>query len=162
MDPENPNKGVSKVALLRRSNEYVQMLEARVQRRDRAIYSLRDALLGMRERLGEEGGDEIDGFDLDRIDADEKEARGMAYYECMDSDDETGSKGPAKKGRRKSVNTNLGGAGGIAVNNGDEDFVAPVGSGAAKGGRKAVARRSTRKASIGNAGVVEDDMDVAA
>ena len=156
VDPENPNKGVSKVALLRRSNEYVQMLEARVQRRDRAIYSLRDALVGMRERLGEEGGDEIEGLDLDRIDADEKEARGMAYYECMDSDEETTSKS-AKKGRRKSINVGSS-AGGIA---GDEDFVAPNGAGA-KGGRKPVARRSMRKASIGNAGVGEEEnaMDV--
>ena len=178
VDPENPNKGVSKVALLRRSNEYVQILEARVNRRDRAIYALRDALLGMREKFGEEGGDEIDGLDLDRIDADEKEARGLAYYECMDSEDESTTafgkpstsnlksalKGGGTKSRRKSINASGGGASGSGIAVGtDDDFVGPTGTGGTKGGRKPVARRSSRKASIGNAGVGEDDhiaMDV--
>ncbi|WAQ82368.1 hypothetical protein PtA15_2A685 [Puccinia triticina] len=39
-DPSNPNKGMSKVALLRRSNEYILRLKERLKRRDGAIEML--------------------------------------------------------------------------------------------------------------------------
>ncbi|KAA1086197.1 hypothetical protein PGTUg99_019817 [Puccinia graminis f. sp. tritici] len=39
-DPLNPNKGMSKVALLRRSNEYILRLKERLKRRDGAIEML--------------------------------------------------------------------------------------------------------------------------
>jgi len=39
-DPLNPNKGMSKVALLRRSNEYILRLQERLKRRDEAIEML--------------------------------------------------------------------------------------------------------------------------
>ncbi|PLW47359.1 hypothetical protein PCASD_02551 [Puccinia coronata f. sp. avenae] len=43
-DPLNPNKGISKVALLRRSNEYILRLKERLQRRDEAIDKLVNVL----------------------------------------------------------------------------------------------------------------------
>lgn len=77
VDPENPNRGVSKVALLRRSNEYVGTLHDRVDRRDLAIEALRAKLEKLRGQVGEEGGDELEGFDLDALDKDEKKAGTM-------------------------------------------------------------------------------------
>lgn len=40
MDPRFPNKGVSKVALLRKSNAYIAALEKRIRARDEAIRGL--------------------------------------------------------------------------------------------------------------------------
>lgn len=97
LDPENPNKGVSKVALLRRSNEYLEILRERIDRRDMAISALRrqNEELKMRQREmggtlhegeeGEEDGDEdefeIPGLDLDldNIDGDERAAGNLAF-----------------------------------------------------------------------------------
>lgn len=151
VDPENPNKGVSKVALLRRSNEYVGILHERIDRRNGAINLLRDLVYSLKERLGElgdnQGGDELAGIDLDRIDKDEKEAGSMAYYECLDSDEESSAAMPfsKKKGpttaqpRRKSIN---------AISQ-DADFAPTVASGRA--GKPPVARRSTRRATLTSA-----------
>ncbi|KAK4703483.1 hypothetical protein P7C70_g2731, partial [Phenoliferia sp. Uapishka_3] len=144
VDPENPNRGVSKVALLRRSNEYVGMLHDRIDRRDLAIESLRNRLKEARERLGEDGEEEeIEGLDLDNIDRDEKEAGTMAFYECLDSDDEQEVKPKAPRkppaGRRKS-------------NAADAEFKGKVGD-ATKG-----ARRSTRR-SITSVTGAEDDSE---
>ncbi|KDE07511.1 hypothetical protein MVLG_02185 [Microbotryum lychnidis-dioicae p1A1 Lamole] len=91
VDPENPNRGVSKVALLRRSNEYVGMLHDRIDRRDGAIDALRRRIAELRERLGEEDvedDDYIDGFELDALDKDEKKAGNVFFYENLDDDDE--------------------------------------------------------------------------
>ena len=83
VDPENPNRGVSKVALLRRSNEYVGMLHDRIDRRDFAIEALRMRLRDAKSRLGEDDGEEdVDGLDLDNIDRDERAAGTMAFCEC--------------------------------------------------------------------------------
>lgn len=82
IDPDNPNRGVSKVALLRRSNEYMGMLLERVERRDRAIGALRSRMREMREQLGmveDEEEEEFEGLDLDHLDRDEKEAGTMAF-----------------------------------------------------------------------------------
>lgn len=85
IDPENPNKGVSKVALLRRSNEYLDILRDRIDRRDRAISALRSHITQMRAQLGiEELGEdeeEVPGLDLDldNIDKEEKQAGNLAF-----------------------------------------------------------------------------------
>lgn len=77
VDPENPNRGVSKVALLRRSNEFVGTLYDRVDRRDLAIEALRAELERVRAHAGVEGGFNLDGFHLDNLDKDEKQAGTM-------------------------------------------------------------------------------------
>ncbi|KAM0755009.1 hypothetical protein T439DRAFT_127185 [Meredithblackwellia eburnea MCA 4105] len=150
VDPTNPNKGVSKVALLRRSNEYVGMLHDRIDRRDLAIEALRASLREARSRLGETEEAEIDieGLDLDHIDKDERAAGTMAFYENLDSDEEVEPKPkPVRKpppSRRKS--------------NADADFkgkvsgVGPAGSGS---------RRSSRRSNTSLAGM-EDDSESAA
>ena len=81
IDPDNPNRGVSKVALLRRSNEYMGMLLDRVERRDQAIDALRSKMQELKAQLGieETEEDEIPGLDLDNIDRDEREAGTMAF-----------------------------------------------------------------------------------
>ncbi|GAA5918207.1 hypothetical protein JCM1841_005302 [Sporobolomyces salmonicolor] len=112
VDPDNPNKGVSKVALLRRSNEYLDILRERIERRDRAIAALRAQNMMLREqrrkagRCGmqqqeeeqeeqeeeeeeEEGGEndeEVPGLDLDldNIDKEERRAGNLAFYEDLD------------------------------------------------------------------------------
>lgn len=93
IDPDNPNKGVSKVALLRRSNEYLGILRERIDRRDRAISSLRSQLSQLREQFGmEELGEdeeEVPGLDLDldNLDKEEKQAGNLAFYEDLDFDE---------------------------------------------------------------------------
>lgn len=88
-DPDHPNKGVSKVALLRRSNEFLGTLRGRIDRRDDAIAQLRHelaqarALAGMDSREGS-----IDGLNLDDLDEGEEEAGPLEKYENLDSDDE--------------------------------------------------------------------------
>jgi hypothetical protein len=84
-DESNPNKGVSKVALLRRSNEYLDILRERIDRRDRAISALREQLGQLRGMaglgdLGEEE-EEIPGFDLDldALDSEERAAGNLAF-----------------------------------------------------------------------------------
>ena len=85
VDRENPNRGVSKVALLRRSNEYLGILRERIERRDTAISALRDQLLVLREQLGiaelGEEDEEVPGLDLDldHIDKEEKQAGNLAF-----------------------------------------------------------------------------------
>ncbi|GAA6042303.1 hypothetical protein JCM8097_000628 [Rhodosporidiobolus ruineniae] len=104
VDPEAPNKGVSKVALLRRSNEYLGLLRERIERRDRAIQGLRDQLGQMRAlaglpQLGEEE-EEVPGLDvdLDALDKEERAAGNLAFYEDLDFD----AKAPVLLGRKPS------------------------------------------------------------
>ncbi|KAL8283859.1 hypothetical protein RQP46_005291 [Phenoliferia psychrophenolica] len=152
VDPENPNRGVSKVALLRRSNEYVGMLHDRIDRRDFAVEQLRMRLRDARSRLGEdlEEDDVVDGLDLDNIDRDERAAGTMAFYECLDSDDEQEvkpkpqRKPPAGGGRRKSIAA------------ADGEFKGKLPGGATGG-----ARRSTRRSFTSQTGN-EDDSESAA
>jgi len=83
IDPDNPNRGVSKVALLRRSNEYMGMLLERVERRDTAIEALRAKMNELRSQFGiVEDDEEVPGLDLDNIDRDEREAGTMAFCTC--------------------------------------------------------------------------------
>lgn len=49
---DNPNKGVSKVALLKYSNEYIERLHAKVARRDNYIDLLKDAVVSFRNQVG--------------------------------------------------------------------------------------------------------------
>lgn len=70
---DHPNRGVSKLALLRCSNEYIGRLNRRVERRDKEIASLRDEIRWLREKLGgTELDDEREWIDLDK-DIDEVE-----------------------------------------------------------------------------------------
>ena len=85
IDPANPNRGVSKVALLRRNNEYIGMLQDRISRRDKAIETLRSTMKELRTELGRDldvDFDEVPGLDLDNIDKEEKAAGTIAFCEC--------------------------------------------------------------------------------
>ncbi|GAA5968639.1 hypothetical protein JCM3765_004148 [Sporobolomyces pararoseus] len=127
LDPENPNKGVSKVALLRRSNEYLEILRERIERRDRAISALRrqnEELKLRRKEMGgilhegdEEEEEEEDEFeipgldlDLDNIDGGERAAGNLAFYEDLDFETKFASAPAARRSstsstRRASVNS---------------------------------------------------------
>lgn len=140
VDPENPNKGVSKVALLRRSNEYVGILDDRIARRDRAIDALRFALSESRFRNGDDTGDEVEGFDFDQLDKGEKVAGTMAYYENLETEEDgDGDDGMEMDAKSKSVRKQ-------AVRrrsniNNDGDFT--PGARGKLGGARRSARRST-------------------
>ncbi|WVQ98578.1 hypothetical protein IAU59_005705 [Kwoniella sp. CBS 9459] len=56
---DNPNRGVSKVALLRFSNEYIEKLKGRVDRRDTYIERLRDEVRKL--RAGGDADSELQG-----------------------------------------------------------------------------------------------------
>lgn len=134
VDPENPNRGVSKVALLRRSNEYVGILDDRIKHRDLAIDRLRSTLLELRLAVGQGAlGDMIEGLDLDNLDVDEKKAGTMAYYENYSDEEQEGSHKTKPAAARKKAGKRKTAA------NVDGDF-APTG--------KAGARRSTRKTNV--------------
>ncbi|CUA77532.1 hypothetical protein RSOLAG22IIIB_02547 [Rhizoctonia solani] len=61
---DNPNRAVSKLALLRFSNEWIVKLGRRVERRDNAIEELKKEVQMLREKLGPDA-DLPPGFDLD-------------------------------------------------------------------------------------------------
>ncbi|BGP39907.1 hypothetical protein JCM10450v2_003883 [Rhodotorula kratochvilovae] len=112
LDPNNPNRGVSKVALLRRSNEYLEILRERIDRRDRAISALRDQMGVLREQLGipelGEDEEEVPGFDLDldNLDKEEKQAGNLAFYEDLDFDQKVApsvARRPSTSSRRPSI-----------------------------------------------------------
>ncbi|GAA5984340.1 hypothetical protein JCM11641_006188 [Rhodosporidiobolus odoratus] len=109
LDPTNPNKGVSKVALLRRSNEYLDILRERIERRDRAIVALRSQIGVLRQAAGlgelEEDEEEVPGLDLDldAMDKEERAAGNLAFYEDLDFD----SKAPTALSRRPSRRSTL-------------------------------------------------------
>ncbi|GAA5907729.1 uncharacterized protein JCM6883_001871 [Sporobolomyces salmoneus] len=128
IDPENPNKGVSKVALLRRSNEYLEILRERIERRDRAISALRRQNQELKVKQKEMGGalveadepeegegeeeeeDEIPGLDLDldNIDGGERAAGNLAFYEDLDFESKIASLPTARRAstnRRASTST---------------------------------------------------------
>jgi hypothetical protein len=148
VDPENPNKGVSKVALLRRSNEYVGILDERIARRDQAIDALRAALIEARSRNGDDTGDEVEGFDFDQLDKGEKAAGTMAYYENFENGEVTEDGGEDIEIKNKSVRKQVVKR---RPNNNDGDFT-PGGRGPAGG-----ARRSSRRSIT--AVMTEDDTE---
>ncbi|KAG1716836.1 hypothetical protein ID866_358 [Astraeus odoratus] len=73
---DGPNKGVSKLQLLRCGNDYIRRLKERVERRDREIMDLRKEVLRLRALTGDEahhGGEHIDlEKDLDAVEAGNK------------------------------------------------------------------------------------------
>lgn len=81
VDPSNPNKGVSKVALLRKSNEYIIKLHDRVDRRDEVIELLRNKLESAGIILQE---DDLGGHVLDDLDV--AEAGMWPYQQEVDVD----------------------------------------------------------------------------
>ena len=70
---EGPNRGVSKLQLLRCGNEYIKVLKGRVDRRDEEIERLRREVMRLRLVAGpaaEDGGEELDlEKDLDAVEA---------------------------------------------------------------------------------------------
>ena len=70
---EGPNRGVSKLQLLRCGNEYIKVLKGRVERRDEEIERLRREIMRLRLVAGpaaEDGDVEIDlEKDLDAVEA---------------------------------------------------------------------------------------------
>jgi len=64
---DHPNRGVSKLALLRCSNEYIARLHKRIDRRDNELAALREEIQWLRERAGVGPGDEErEWVDLDK------------------------------------------------------------------------------------------------
>lgn len=84
---DNPNRGVSKVALLKFSNEYIVRLHDKVEKRDDYIDKLRDEV----RRLREGGGDEVHGdggedlLDMDMLEGEEDD-----FADLEDEDEEEG------------------------------------------------------------------------
>lgn len=73
---EGPNKGVSKLQLLRCGNDFIRQLKGRVERRDEEIDTLRREIMRLRIVSGyvaEHDEDEVDlGKDLDAIEANQR------------------------------------------------------------------------------------------
>ena len=57
---DNPNKGVSKVALLKYSNEYIERMQAKLERRNNYIDLLKDAIQAIRVQTGMSPDDHVD------------------------------------------------------------------------------------------------------
>lgn len=68
---DGPNKGVSKLQLLRCGNDYIRTLNGRVDRRDAEIVALRREVLRLRAFAGDEAqkGDVDLDHDLDAVEA---------------------------------------------------------------------------------------------
>jgi len=68
---DGPNKGVSKLQLLRCGNDFIRTLKGRVERRDGEIEKLRQEISRLRAIIGDvAGGENIDlEMDLDAIEA---------------------------------------------------------------------------------------------
>lgn len=94
---DHPNRGVSKLALLKCSNEFIGRLNKRIERRDNEIEILREELRWMREKTGLGDGDEREWADLDRdldeIEREESKVTGVGVA-LLDSPvgDETGKR----------------------------------------------------------------------
>ncbi|KAI0760134.1 hypothetical protein C8Q74DRAFT_1294199 [Fomes fomentarius] len=82
---EGPNRGVSKLQLLRCGNEFIKVLKSRTDRRDEEITRLRQEVRRLRELVGEEAAVSPDGqgmIDLER-DLDECETSGGMFGRAM-------------------------------------------------------------------------------
>nr|XP_018264144.1 uncharacterized protein I303_04026 [Kwoniella dejecticola CBS 10117]OBR86302.1 hypothetical protein I303_04026 [Kwoniella dejecticola CBS 10117] len=71
---DNPNRGVSKVALLRFGNEYIERLKERVDRRDNYIERLRKEVTKLRASASETDTDIQEGLDDEELNLDDDEA----------------------------------------------------------------------------------------
>lgn len=73
---EGPNKGVSKLQLLRCGNDFIRQLKGRVERRDEEIDKLRREIIRLRMVSGyvaEHGEDPVDlGRDIDAVEANQR------------------------------------------------------------------------------------------
>lgn len=86
---EGPNKGVSKLQLLRCGNDFIRQLKGRVERRDDEINKLRHEILRLRSFAGSLAPFDEEEVDLER-DLDANEAafgRGSAGDDDADEDD---------------------------------------------------------------------------
>ncbi|KAI0942077.1 hypothetical protein AcW1_009602 [Taiwanofungus camphoratus] len=82
---EGPNRGVSKLQLLRCGNEFIKILKGRVERRDEEIDTLRREIVRLRLLVGEDAAEAGEVLDLNRdLDA------GEATAEGDDADEEGG------------------------------------------------------------------------
>lgn len=81
---DNPNRGVSKVALLRFGNEYIGKLQERVDRRDLYIEKLREEVKRLREGGEEEDVTLDNGEDL--LEYDWREGEEDEFGECNGDD----------------------------------------------------------------------------
>jgi len=90
---DNPNRGVSKVALLKFSNEYIERLHEKVDKRDEYIERLRQEISRLRTGDGEEEVRGIEGQDLLEMDM----MDGEEEYDGLD-DDEEGVEGEDDEG----------------------------------------------------------------
>lgn len=79
-DPQHPNKGVSKVALLRKSNEYLRKLHGRIERRDKAIAILREKLSVV--------GLDLDEHDLEALQGGREDGQGPGFSSLDTIDEE--------------------------------------------------------------------------
>ncbi|TFK87344.1 hypothetical protein K466DRAFT_491001 [Polyporus arcularius HHB13444] len=61
---EGPNRGVSKLQLLRCGNEFIKVLKGRVERRDEEIGRLREEVRRLRELVGDEAAVPPEGQDM--------------------------------------------------------------------------------------------------
>lgn len=102
---DNPNRGVSKVALLKFSNEYIVRLHGKVQKRDAYIDRLRDEVRRLRvggdeEVRGEEGEDLLE---MDMLDGEESDFDDDEDDEDIDMERKKKSPalGPKRKGKRR-------------------------------------------------------------
>ncbi|KAI5996339.1 hypothetical protein EDD15DRAFT_2163831 [Pisolithus albus] len=88
---DGPNKGVSKLQLLRCGNDYIRRLKERVDRRDKEIASLRREVLRLRIYAGDDalgGGESIDlDKDLDAVEAGNKPL-GQSFSQGEDDGDD--------------------------------------------------------------------------
>ncbi|EGF98663.1 uncharacterized protein MELLADRAFT_79647 [Melampsora larici-populina 98AG31] len=107
-DPNHPNKGISKVALLRRSNEYILTLHQRLNRRDEMIKMMMERIrkIGEGESGGASGGttttfglieEGLRLIELEKIEDEERRRKVMemncgeemmAHHQAHDQDDE--------------------------------------------------------------------------
>jgi hypothetical protein len=72
---DNPNKGVSKVALLKYSNEYIERMQAKLERRNNYIDLLKDAIQAIRLQAGmspDEHFNELLGYAFEDEDEEEQ------------------------------------------------------------------------------------------
>ncbi|KIJ59392.1 hypothetical protein HYDPIDRAFT_118618 [Hydnomerulius pinastri MD-312] len=83
---DGPNKGVSKLQLLRCGNDYIRQLKGRVDRRDSEIANLRREVLRLRVFAGDEANNSSESIDLE-LDIDAVEAGNPRLGQSAGDDD---------------------------------------------------------------------------
>ncbi|KAH9815547.1 hypothetical protein DFH28DRAFT_1126301 [Melampsora americana] len=111
-DPAYPNKGISKVALLRRSNEYILTLHQRLNRRDSVIEMMKEVMKGLRSEEKEMNGIEriLDEIEEEKKEDEERRRKVMEMMNVEGKEDgngngnEKGLKGMERKEERGEEN----------------------------------------------------------